>query len=281
MDAPLPLRLIEARSHIHPPRSPANGHDNVIVSHDSGPLVLDIFRYTPVPTLVLDASLHVTHVSDSYYSVSNIHNRQQLVGVHIDEVSAEATVPSYSLSRRGIRAAQDTAGPSIFNESIDDRIWTLRTVPVARDGTIFCFLMEVQDTTEAHQKQLELEEQLYTNETFKILVDTVRDYAIFMLSPQGNVATWNAGAQAFKGYTKSDIIGKHFSNFYTQEDRDNKKPARELLDALKNGACEDEGWRIRKDGSRFWYVRHDCPFPTYPMLDQHKVRSPRLVCVLV
>lgn len=161
-------------------------------------------------------------------------------------------MPSNSLSRRGIRAAQDTTEPSILTESVDNRIWTLRTIPVTRNEVICGFVMEVQDTTEAHQKQLELEEQMYTNETFKILVDTVRDYATFMLSPEGNVATWNAGTQAFKGYTKSDIIGKHFSNFYSQEDRDNGKPARELRDALKDGACEDEGWRIRKDGSRFW-----------------------------
>ncbi|KAL5388922.1 hypothetical protein DPSP01_002629 [Paraphaeosphaeria sporulosa] len=252
MDISLPLRFGSARPFIHPPQPPPHGHENVIASRDNDHLVLDIFRYTPIPTFVLDASLHVTHVSDSYCSVSSIPTREQLLGAHIDELSAKATIPSNSLSHRGIRVAQDTTEPSIFYESIDDRIWTLRTVPVIRDGTICCFLMEVQDTTEAHQKQLELEEQLYTNETFKILVDTISDYAIFMLSPQGNIATWNVGAQAFKGYTKSEIIGKHFSNFYSKEDRDNGKPARELRDALRNGACEDEGWRIRKDGSRFW-----------------------------
>ncbi|KAF2446460.1 sensor histidine kinase-like protein/response regulator Fos-1 [Karstenula rhodostoma CBS 690.94] len=252
MDAPLPLQSDSARSCILHPISPTEGHANVIAGHDNDHLVLDIFRYTSLPTFVLDANLHVTHVSDSYCSVSGIRNREQLLGAHVDDLGANATVPSNSLSHRGIRAAQDTAGPSIFNESINDRVWTLRTVPVIRDGTICSFLMEVQDTTEAHQKQLELEERMYTNETFKILVDTIKDVAIFMLDPQGNVATWNAGAQAFKGYTKSEIIGKHFSGFYTQEDRDNDKPARELRDALNNGACEDEGWRMRKDGSRFW-----------------------------
>ncbi|KAL5396993.1 hypothetical protein PMIN03_007197 [Paraphaeosphaeria minitans] len=252
MDPSLPLQLDSARSCIHTSHPPADGRENVIAFHDNHHLVLDILRFTPIPTFVLDNSLHVTHVSDSYCSVSSIHPREQLLGTHIDELSAKATIPSNPLSRRGIRAARGTNEPSIFYESIDDRIWTLRTVPIVRNGTIRCFLMEVQDTTEAHQKQLELEAQLYTNETFKILVDTISDYAIFMLSPQGNVATWNAGAQAFKGYTKSEIIGKHFSNFYSKEDRDNDKPARELRDALKNGACEDEGWRIRKDGSRFW-----------------------------
>jgi osomolarity two-component system sensor histidine kinase TcsA len=231
---------------------PVGDHENVIPGHDNDDLVLDIFRYTPMPTFILDANLYVTCVSDSYRTVSGIRNREQLLGNHIDELSVQVTVPSNALVRKGIRAAQETAGPSIFNESIDDRTWTLRTVPVFRDGSIRCFMMETQDTTETHQRQLDLEERMYTNETFVQMIDTIKDYAIFMLDPQGNVATWNAGAQAFKGYTKREIIGKHFSSFYSQEDRDNGKPGRELRDALKNGACEDEGWRIRKDGSRFW-----------------------------
>jgi osomolarity two-component system sensor histidine kinase TcsA len=218
----------------------------------SDSLILDIFRYTPIPTFVLDVQLRVTHVSDSYCSVSGRLIREQLLGLHIDEFCAKVALPSNTLVRRGIHLAQDTSGPSQLDELLHDRIWTLRTVPVIRHGIIRCFLMEVQDTTEAHRRQAELEERLYTNETFKILVDTVKDYAIFMLDTQGNVATWNAGAQTFKGYTKSEIVGKHFSNFYSQEDRDNDKPNRELRDALRDGRCEDEGWRIRKDGSRFW-----------------------------
>jgi osomolarity two-component system sensor histidine kinase TcsA len=73
-----------------------------------------------------------------------------------------------------------------------------------------------------------------------------------MLDPNGNVATWNAGAQAFKGYKPHEIIGRHFSNFYGDEDRAAGKPARELRDALRDGRCEDEGWRYRSDGSQFW-----------------------------
>ena len=219
----------------------------------SDSLLPDLFRYTPVPTFVLDAHLRVTHVSDSYCAVSRILDREQLLGLHVDDLCAKAALPSNALVREGIRIAQDTGSPSKLDELLHNRIWTLRTVAI-RHETFRCFLMEVQDTTEAHQRQLELEERLYTNETFKILVDTVKDYAIFMLDPQGNVATWNAGAHRFKGYTKPEIIGKHFSNFYSQQDRNDDKPGRELRDALRDGRCEDEGWRIRKDGSRFWYV---------------------------
>ena len=87
---------------------------------------------------------------------------------------------------------------------------------------------------------------------FRLLVEAVQDYAIFMLDPVGNVKTWNAGARRIKQYTASEIIGKHFSTFYPEEDKRNKKPEWELEVAKEEGRFEDEGWRIRKDGSRFW-----------------------------
>jgi PAS domain S-box-containing protein len=90
------------------------------------------------------------------------------------------------------------------------------------------------------------------NELFRLLVDSVKDYAIFVLSPDGHVLTWNLGAQTLKGYTKDEIIGKHFSIFYLPEAIQSSWPARELALAEKEGRFTDEGWRIRKDGSSFW-----------------------------
>jgi PAS domain S-box-containing protein len=87
---------------------------------------------------------------------------------------------------------------------------------------------------------------------FRLLVETVRDYAIFMLDPGGYVSTWNSGAERLKGYTREEIVGKHFSQFYPSEDVAAGKCDRELEDAIRYGRFEDEGWRIRKDGSRFW-----------------------------
>jgi PAS domain S-box-containing protein len=87
---------------------------------------------------------------------------------------------------------------------------------------------------------------------YKLLVESVRDYAIFALDATGHILSWNPGAQRFKGYTASEIIGKHFSIFYPQVDKDARKPERELEVATAEGSVEDEGWRIRKDGSRFW-----------------------------
>jgi PAS domain S-box-containing protein len=85
-----------------------------------------------------------------------------------------------------------------------------------------------------------------------LLVASVRDYAIFMLDPEGFIATWNLGAERIKGYEANEIIGNHFSIFYPPEDIAAGKPARELAEAAREGRFEDEGWRLRKDGSRFW-----------------------------
>jgi PAS domain S-box-containing protein len=85
-----------------------------------------------------------------------------------------------------------------------------------------------------------------------LLIEAVQDYAIFMLDPAGNVSSWNPGAQRIKGYSHDEIIGRHFSAFYTDEDIAAGKPARELAIAAAEGRVEDEGWRVRRDGSRFW-----------------------------
>jgi PAS domain S-box-containing protein len=85
-----------------------------------------------------------------------------------------------------------------------------------------------------------------------LLVQSIKDYAIFMLNPQGIIISWNEGAKRIKGYLPNEIIGKHFSIFYTQEDLEINKPANELKIALATGKYEEEGWRLRKDGSGFW-----------------------------
>ena len=85
----------------------------------------------------------------------------------------------------------------------------------------------------------------------------MRDYAIFMLDPAGHILSWNAGAEHLKGYDPEEIIGRHFSIFYTAEDRARDHPAHELDVAVREGRYEEEGWRVRKDGTRFWAQRDD------------------------
>jgi PAS domain S-box-containing protein len=89
-------------------------------------------------------------------------------------------------------------------------------------------------------------------EIFRLLVESVRDYAIFVLDPEGHVLTWNPGAQALKGYTRDEIVGKHFSKFYLPEAVQSGWPQRELALAEKEGRFADEGWRVKKDGTSFW-----------------------------
>lgn len=131
------------------------------------------------------------------------------------------------------------------------RFWANTVINVMRDeaGRVLGFAKVTRDMTAQRAAD---EETRQSAEIFQLLVSSVRDYAIFMLDPTGHVATWNTGAQKLKGYTPEEIIGRHFSSFYTKEDLDDHKPERELVLARQNGSVEDEGWRVRKDGTRFW-----------------------------
>jgi len=113
------------------------------------------------------------------------------------------------------------------------------------DGTVLGFGTVVRDLSARRRAHAELEQ-------FRRLVLSVGDYAIFLLDPGGHVATWNAGAQRAKGYAEADIVGRHFSVFYTDEDRARDHPADELRIATATGRYEEEGWRVRQDGTRFW-----------------------------
>ncbi len=89
-------------------------------------------------------------------------------------------------------------------------------------------------------------------ETYRLLVESVKDYAIILVDPEGKVCSWNEGAHRIKGYTANEILGKHLSVFYTPEDVRSGKTEKELASAAKEGRFEDEGWRVRKGGTRFW-----------------------------
>jgi PAS domain S-box-containing protein len=124
-------------------------------------------------------------------------------------------------------------------------VWPLR----APNGGTIGFAKVTRDITERRQAQ----QALYEGERrFRLLVEGVKDYAIYMLDPSGVIINWNAGAERMKGYSAEEIVGQHFSRFYTREDRAAGVPARVLATASRHGHYEDEGWRVRKDGGRFW-----------------------------
>jgi PAS domain S-box-containing protein len=131
------------------------------------------------------------------------------------------------------------------------RFWANVVITALRDqsGTLVGYAKVTRDLSDrrAAEEALRLSE-----ERFRLLVHSVQDYAIFMLDPDGKVATWNEGAERIRGYTADEIIGRHFSVFYSPEQVSAGFPQHELALAAKNGRFEDEGWRLRKNGSRFW-----------------------------
>src|SRR6201985_876445 len=101
-------------------------------------------------------------------------------------------------------------------------------------------------------KQNQQRDLFESERSFRLLVEGVADYALYMLDPTGIITSWNVGGQRIKGYSSDEILGQHFSRFYTETDRANGKPARALRIARELGRYEEEGWRVRKDGTFFW-----------------------------
>jgi PAS domain S-box-containing protein len=134
------------------------------------------------------------------------------------------------------------------------RFWANVVITPLRDdqGDLVGYAKVTRDLTQRKLEEDNLQNLLESEERFRLLVDQVKDYAIFILDARGSIASWNQGARRLKGYTSDEIIGQHFSVFYTEEDRARDHPEKELSIAIRDGRYEEEGWRVRKDGRRFW-----------------------------
>ncbi|EKS31986.1 PAS domain S-box protein [Afipia clevelandensis ATCC 49720] len=177
----------------------------------------------------------------------------EIVGQHFSRFYTEADRAS-GLPQRALEAAIrdgkfESEGWRVRKDGT--RFWAYVVIDLIRDasGNPVGFAKITRDLTERKQAETALRN---SQEQFRLLVNGVTDYAIYLLKRDGTVASWNSGAQRIKGYTRDEIVGQHFSRFYTEEDKSAGLPERALEIAEREGRFEKEGWRVRKDGTIFW-----------------------------
>ena len=201
---------------------------------------------------ILDPTGHVVSWNSGAEKLKG-YTREQILGQHFSvfyppEVVA-AGWPQEELRRARQQGRFEDEGWRVRRDGT--RFWANVIITALFDSTgeLTGFAKITRDLTERREHENALRQ---SEARFRLLVESVRDYAIFMLDVDGNVRSWNAGAQALKGYAADEIIGRHFSTFYTPDDHAAGKPAAELVAARQHGRTEQEGWRVRKDGSLFW-----------------------------
>ena len=177
----------------------------------------------------------------------------EIIGEHFSRFytpeDQELEIPRIALETAERDGRFETEGWRVRKDG--SRFWASVVIDPIRDpaGNLVGFAKVTRDLTERRAAEEELRK---SEERFRTLVQSVTDYAIYMLDPEGRVSSWNSGAERFKGYAAHEIMGEHFSRFYTDEDRRAGIPRIALATARREGRFEAEGWRVRKDGSQFW-----------------------------
>ncbi len=201
---------------------------------------------------ILDPSGHVASWNEGAYRLKG-YRREEILGQHFSVFyppeAREQHWPEKELEMAQRDGRFEDEGWRLRKDG--RRFWANVVITALRDasGTLVGFGKVSRDLTERRNAELALRD---SEERFRLLLESTPDYAIFMLDPQGHIASWNAGAQRIKGYRADEIIGQHLSTFYTPEAVASGWPEHELREAERVGRFEDEGWRVRKDGTRFW-----------------------------
>jgi PAS domain S-box-containing protein len=216
-------------------------------------------RYRLLVDAITDYAIYMLdtggHVS-SWNSGANRfkgYTEAEILGEHFSRFytpeDREAGIPQRALAAAESEGRFEAEGWRVRKNG--ERFWAHVIIDAIRDpgGQLIGYAKITRDLSE---RKVAEEVLRRSEEQFRLLVQGVTDYAIYMLTPDGNVSSWNPGAQRIKGYEPVEIIGQHFSQFYTAEDRAAELPRRALETAATEGRFEKEGWRVRKDGTRFW-----------------------------
>ena len=207
----------------------------------------------PDAVLVVDTAGRVVRVNRQAELLSG-YSREELVGMSVDELVPEALRGLHAAHRE---AYQRAPAARSMGSHLDIRMRrrdggefpadiALSPVTTGRGVLVVASVRDISERKRAEQ------ELLRAQESFRLVVEGVRDYGILMLDPEGYVRTWSPGAARVEGYAADEIVGRHFSVFYPRDEIRAGRPARELAVAVETGRYEEEGWRVRKDGSRFW-----------------------------
>ncbi|KAL7923715.1 hypothetical protein ACQKWADRAFT_289115 [Trichoderma austrokoningii] len=219
----------------------------------------DLCDLSPVPTLVVSPELRIQRVSQGVVHAWH-RGRDEFLGKNLF-VALYGGSPLERFDRIPLaRAIEEAVAARDFRRcyavyTASRVAWSARIIPIFRGDELLSLVLDwdqVESKAAAEVGGEVIQSALSVDEVYRLLIQTVKDYAIFLLDTRGYVATWNAGAELLKGYKKEDIVGKHFSTFYGKDDLEAGKPEDELLTCLREGRVQDEGWRYRKDGSRFW-----------------------------
>jgi len=186
---------------------------------------------------------------------------QQIKGYAASEIVGESFERFYTEQDRASGRPRTLLAEAARTGRVEQEGWRVRKdgsqfwadVVISRlndaEGKLIGFVKVTRDLTERRRMEEGLRQ---SEETSRLMIASVKDYAIFMLDPAGRITSWNAGAERAKGYRANEVMGRHFSLFFSPEDVVSGKPGRLLRAAAEDERVEDEGWRVRKDGSRFW-----------------------------